>query len=144
MNIYEQLESIDFSAFLEFPPACPIRNRPTVKITDDARMLLCGTLRKEALERQRDYCVRFRQDGRHLAIYPEREANMCFRTNGSAACHEDVVEFLRSREIQCPAVYEMRWYERENAWVGCCKDLPEPDLAALRQSAKRTARRRVK
>lgn len=144
MNIYEQLESIDFSAFLEFPPACPIRNRPTVKITDDARMLLCGTLRKEALERQRDYCVRFRQDGRYLAIYPEREANMCFRTNGSAACHEDVVEFLRSREIQCPAVYEMRWYERENAWVGCCKDLPEPDLAALRQSAKRTARRRVK
>ena len=144
MNIYEQLESIDFSAFLEFPPACPIRNRPTVKITDDARMLLCGTLRKEALERQRDYCVRFRQDGRYLAIYPEREANMCFRTNGSAACHEDVVEFLRSREIQVPAVYEMRWYERENAWVGCCKDLPEPDLAALRQSAKRTARRRVK
>ena len=143
MNIYEQLESIDFSAFLEFPPACPIRNRPTVKITDDARMLLCGTLRKEALERQRDYCVRFRQDGRYLAIYPEREANMCFRTNGSAACH-DVVEFLRSREIQFPAVYEMRWYERENAWVGCCKDLPEPDLAALRQSAKRTARRRVK
>ena len=108
MNIYEQLESIDFSAFLEFPPACPIRNRPTVKITDDARMLLCGTLRKEALERQRDYCVRFRQDGRYLAIYPEREANMCFRTNGSAACHEDVVEFLRSREIQFPAVYEMR------------------------------------
>ena len=144
MNIYEQLESIDFSAFLEFPPACPIRNRPTVKITDDARMLLCVTLRKEALERQRDYCVRFRQDGRYLAIYPEREANMCFRTNGSAACHEDVVEFLRSREIQFPAVYEMRWYERENAWVGCCKDLPEPDLAALRQSAKRTARRRVK
>ena len=144
MNIYEQLESIDFSAFLEFPPACPIRNRPTVKITDDARMLLCGTLRKEALERQRDYCVRFRQDGRYLAIYPEREANMCFRTNGSAACHEDVVEFLRSREIQFPAVYEMRGYERENAWVGCCKDLPEPDLAALRQSAKRTARRRVK
>ena len=144
MNIYEQLESIDFSAFLEFPPACPIRNRPTVKITDDARMLLCGTLRKEALERQRDYCVRFRQEGRYLAIYPEREANMCFRTNGSAACHEDVVEFLRSREIQFPAVYEMRWYERENAWVGCCKDLPEPDLAALRQSAKRTARRRVK
>ena len=144
MNIYEQLESIDFSAFLEFPPACPIRNRPTVKITDDARMLLCGTLRKEALERQRDYCVRFRQDGRYLAIYPEREANMCFRTNGSAACHEDVVEFLRSREIQFPAVYEMRWYERENAWVGCWKDLPEPDLAALRQSAKRTARRRVK
>ena len=144
MNIYEQLESIDFSAFLEFPPACPIRNRPTVKITDDARMLLCGTLRKEALERQRDYCVRFRQDGRYLAIYPEREANMCFRTNGSAACHEDVVEFLRSREIQFPAVYERRWYERENAWVGCCKDLPEPDLAALRQSAKRTARRRVK
>ena len=144
MNIYEQLESIDFSAFLEFPPACPIRNRPTVKITDDARMLLCGTLRKEALERQRDYCVRFRQDGRYLAIYPEREANMCFRTNGSAACHEDVVEFLRSREIQFPAVYEMRWYERENAWVGCCKNLPEPDLAALRQSAKRTARRRVK
>ena len=144
MKIYEQLESIDFSAFLEFPPACPIRNRPTVKITDDARMLLCGTLRKEALERQRDYCVRFRQDGRYLAIYPEREANMCFRTNGSAACHEDVVEFLRSREIQFPAVYEMRWYERENAWVGCCKDLPEPDLAALRQSAKRTARRRVK
>ena len=144
MNIYEHLESIDFSAFLEFPPACPIRNRPTVKITDDARMLLCGTLRKEALERQRDYCVRFRQDGRYLAIYPEREANMCFRTNGSAACHEDVVEFLRSREIQFPAVYEMRWYERENAWVGCCKDLPEPDLAALRQSVKRTARRRVK
>lgn len=144
MNIYEQLESIDFSAFLEFPPACPIRNRPTVKITDDVRMLLCGTLRKEALERQRDYCVRFRQDGRYLAIYPEREANMCFRANGSAACHEDVVEFLRSREIQFPAVYEMRWYERENAWVGCCKDLPEPDLAALRQSAKRTARRRVK
>ena len=144
MNIYEQLESIDFSAFLEFPPACPIRNRPTVKITDDARMLLCGTLRKEALERQRDDCARFRQDGRYLAIYPEREANMCFRTNGSAACHEDVVEFLRSREIQFPAVYEMRWYERENAWVGCCKDLPEPDLAALRQSAKRTARRRVK
>ena len=144
MNIYEQLESIDFSAFLEFPPACPIRNRPTVKITDDARMLLCGTLRKEALERQRDYCVQFRQDGRYLAIYPERGANMCFRANGSAACHEDVVEFLRSREIQFPAVYEMRWYERENAWVGCCKDLPEPDLAALRQSAKRTARRRVK
>lgn len=144
MNIYEQLESIDFSAFLEFPPACPIRNRPTVKITDDTRMLLCGTLRKEALERQRDYCVRFRQDGRYLAIYPERGANMCFRANGSAACHEDVVEFLRSREIQFPAVYEMRWYERENAWVGCCKDLPEPDLAALRQSAKRTARRRVK
>ena len=144
MNIYEQLESIDFSAFLEFPPACPIRNRPTVKITDDARMLLCGTLRKEALERQRDYCVRFRQDGRYLAIYPERGANLCFRANGSAACHEDVVEFLRSREIQFPAVYEMRWYERENAWVGCCKDLPEPDLAALRQSAKRTARRRVK
>ena len=144
MKIYEQLESIDFSAFLEFPPACPIRNRPTVKITDDARMLLCGTLRKEALERQRDYCVRFRQDGRYLAIYPEREANMCFRTNGSAACHEDVVEFLRSREIQFPAVYEMRWYERENAWVGCCKNLPEPDLAALRQSANRTARRRAK
>lgn len=144
MNIYEQLESIDFSAFLEFPPACPIRNRPTVKITDDARMLLCGTLRKEALERQRDYCVRFRQDGRYLAIYPERGANMCFRANGSAACHEDVVEFLRSREIQFPAVYEMRWYERKNAWVGCCKDLPEPDLAALRQSAKRTVRRRVK
>ena len=144
MNIYEHLESIDFSALLEFPPACPIRNRPTVKITDDARMLLCGTLRKEALERQRDYCVRFRQDGRYLAIYPEREANMCFRTNGSAACHEVVVELLRSREIQFPAVYEMRWYERQNAWVGCCKDLPEPDLAALRQSAKRTARRRVK
>ena len=144
MNIYEQLESIDFGAFLEFPPACPVRNRPTVKITDDARMLLCGTLRKEALERQRDYCVRFRQDGRYLAIYPEREANTCFHVSGSAACHEDVVEFLRSREIQFPAVYEMRWYEKENAWVGCCKDLPEPDLAALRQSAKRTARRRVK
>ena len=55
MNIYGQLESIDFGAFLEFPPACPVRNRPTVKITENARMLLCGTLRKEALERRRDY-----------------------------------------------------------------------------------------
>ena len=83
MNIYEQLESIDFSAFLEFPPACPIRNRPTVKITDDVRMLLCGTLRKEALERQRDYCVgsvrmaatsRFIRSGKRICVFARMEA----------------------------------------------------------------------
>lgn len=144
MNIYGELESIDFGAFLEFPPACPVRNRPTVKITENARMLLCGTLRKEALERRRDYCARFSQDGRYLAVYPEREANMHFHADGGAACHEDMMEFLRNREIQFPAVCEMMWYEKENAWVGCCKDLPEPDLTALRQSANRTARRRAK
>mgnify|MGYP000060282623 CR=1 FL=1 len=100
--------------------------------------------RKRTLERRRDYCARFSQDGRYLAVYPEREANMHFHADGGAACHEDMMEFLRNREIQFPAVYEMMWYEKENAWVGCCKDLPEPDLAALRQSVKRTARRRVK
>lgn len=107
-------------------------------------MLLCGTLRKEALKRRRDDCARFSQDGRYLAVYPEREANMHVHADGGAACHEDMMEFLRNREIQFPAVYEMMWYEKENAWVGCCKDLPEPDLAALRQSANRTARRRAK
>ncbi len=42
--------------------------------------------------------------------------------------HERLLQLLQDREIQLPAVYEMEWYEPENAWVGCCKDLPNRKL----------------
>ena len=45
--------------------------------------------------------------------------------------HERLLQLLQDREIQLPVVYEMEWYEPENAWVGCCKDLPEPEIAVI-------------
>ena len=53
-----------------------------------------------------------------------------------------LLQLLQDREIQLPTVYEMEWYGPENAWVGCCKDLPEPEIAVIRQSVKKAGGRR--
>ena len=141
-GFFEYLCGIDFCAFLDFPTTCTVRNRPRVKIFEDGRVSLCGELRKRTVEQQRDYCARISPDGRCIALYPERTPNIHFHADGSSMRHERLLQLLRDREIQLPAVYEMEWYEPENAWVGCCSDLPEPDVAAIRQSVKKAGGRR--
>ena len=115
MDFFEHLRDIDFCTFLDFPTTCTIRNRPRVKIFED---------------------------GRCIALYPERAPNIHFHMDGSSMRHERLLQLLQDREIQLPAVYEMEWYEPENAWVGCCKDLPEPEIAVIRQSVKKAGGRR--
>ena len=56
--------------------------------------------------------------------------------------HEKLLQYLLDKGIQLPAVYEMEWLEDQKAWVGCCKDLPEPEITAVRQHAKSAAGRR--
>ena len=142
MDFFEHLRDIDFHTFLDFSTTCTVRNRPRVKILEDGRVLLYGELRKRAVERQRDYCARISPDGRCVALYPELTPNIHFHMDGSSMRHERLLQLLRDREIQIPAVYEMEWYEPENAWVGCCKDLPEPEMTAVRQHAKNANGRR--
>ena len=142
MDFFEHLRDIDFRAFMDFPTACAVRNRPRVKILEDGRVSLYGELRKRAAGQQRDYCARISPDGRCIALYPELTPNIHVHADGSTMRHEELLRLLRDREIQLPAVYEMEWYEPENAWVGCCKDLPEPEIAAVRQRAKNAARRK--
>ena len=139
MDFFEHLHGIDFRTFLDFPTTCTVRNRPRVKILEDGRVVLYGELRKRAAEHQRDYCARISPDGRWIALYPELTPNIHFHADGSSMRHERLLQLLQNQGIQIPAVYEMEWYEPENAWVGCCKDLPEPDIAAIRQHAKNPA-----
>ena len=47
---------------------------------------------------------------------------------------------MEDQEIQLPAIYEMEWFEQEQSWVSCCKDLPKPNIAAIRQSVKKSSR----
>ena len=142
MDFFEHLRGIDFCTFLDFPTTCTVRTRPRVKILEDGRVSLYGELRKRTVEQQRDYCARISPDGRCIALYPERTPNIHFHADGSSMRHERLLQLLRDREIQLPAVYEMEWYEPENAWVGCCKDLPEPEIAVIRQSVKKAGGRR--
>ena len=137
MDFFEHLRGIDFRTFLDFPTACAVRNRPRVKILEDGRVSLYGELRKRAAGQQRDYCARISPDGRCIALYPELAPNIHFHADGSSMRHERLLQLLRGKEIQLPAVCEMEWYESEDAWVGCCKDLPEPNVAAIRQRVKK-------
>lgn len=142
MEFLEHLRDIDFRTFLDFPTTCTIRNWPRVKIFEDGRVSLYGELRKRAAEQQRDYCARISPDGRCIALYPELTPNIHFHADGSSMRHERLLQLLQNKGIQLPAVYEMEWDEPENAWVGCCKDLPELDVAAIRQHAKNAVGRR--
>ena len=142
MNVLDQLKHIDFGTFLDFPASGPNRNQPVVKILEDGRVFLYGELRKRAAEGRRDYRARISPDGRYVALYPELSPNLRFRADGSGQRNEALLKLLREKEIQIPATYEMEWVEAETAWVGCCKELPEPDLAAIRQAAKRAQRRK--
>ena len=136
MDIFEQLRNIDFSTFLDFPTVSPLRRRPYVKIFEDGHVSLYGDLRKLASERQRDYCARISTDGRCIALYPKRSPNIHFHADGSSIRNERLAKISEDQEIQLPAIYEMEWFEQERSWGGCCKGLPKPNIAAIRQSVK--------
>lgn len=140
MYVSGYLREIDFGAFLDVPASCVPRSRPVVKVFGDGRIQLYGEMRKRAAERH-SFRARISPDGRYFALYPEPTGNIRFRADGSSLHHEKLAWLLREKQIQIPAVYEMEWFEQENAWVGCCSDLPVPDMAAIRRRAKRVCRR---
>lgn len=141
MDTLEQLRKMDFTTFLDFPAIFPIRKRPYLKIFEDGRVSLYGELRKLASERQRDYCARLSTDGRCVALYPKLTPNIHFHADGISSRNERLSRLLLDQGLQLPAIYELEWFEQEQAWVGCCKDLPEPNITAIRQSVKRSPKK---
>lgn len=144
MDTFEYLKSIDFGTFLDFPTAFPSQDQPLVKIQEDGRIFLYGELRKRLAEKQSDYCARISPDGRYVALYPQRTPNVHFNMSGSSVRNERLLKFLQEKGIQLPAVYTMEWFEQEQAWVGCCGDLPEPDLAAIRKDVRKASKGRAR
>ena len=144
MDTFEYLKSIDLGTFLDFPTAFPSRDQPLVKIQEDGRIFLYGELRKRLAEKQSDYCARISPDGRYVALYPQRTPNVHFNMSGSSVRNERLLKFLQEKEIQMPAVYTMEWFEQEQAWVGCCEELPEPDLATIRKNVKKASKGRAR
>ena len=94
----ENWKALISARFWSFPLPARFGTDPLLR-SRRTRVCSFAALRKEALKRRRDDCARFSQDGRYLAVYPEREGNMYFHADGGAACHEDMMEFLRNREI---------------------------------------------
>lgn len=141
MELFEHLKDVDLSTFLDFPTACSYRSQPSIRIFEDGRVVLYGDLRKNTAA-QRDYCARISLDGRCIALYPQLTPNIRFHTDGRSVRQGKLLRFLRNRMIEFPAVYEMEWVEQEKAWIGCCAELPEPNLEALRRSMKQARQRR--
>ena len=129
MDIPAHLKDIDFSTFLDFPTACSVRNVPYAKILEDGRVSLYGDLRKCIANQQRQYRAKISSDGRCIALYTELPPNIRFHADGMSVRHEKLLQYLLDKGIQLPAVYEMEWLEDQKAWVGCCKDLPAPDIS---------------
>ncbi len=142
MNALEYLENVDINTFIDFPRTCSKRNQAIVKIDTDGRTWLYGTQRKLAQTHQQDYRARISPDGRCIIMQYTEEPSIHFRTCGCTVQNEKMLDLLQRKGIQLPVSYKMEWLDEMKAWVGCCSDLPDPDLTVIRRKTRKSTKGR--
>ena len=135
-------QDFDFSTLQDIPSLQRYYETPRVSVTENGLFSINSALRKE-VGAQREFRVKISPDCRHLALCLSQTPNVRFSAKGGNVIHRNLAQLLASHGLQLPAIYTMRWCPEQQAWIGCCQELPSPPpLSALANTAKKPATRK--
>ena len=135
--IFMDFSNLDFSTLQDIPVQFSYYEIPKLSINAQGKLAMNSALRKKVGD-QREFRARITPDGYYLALYLEAPYNIRFSSKSGTAHNAILAQQLKKNGIQLPATYCFEWCEPENAWVGCCQELPPlPALPTASQAKKR-------
>ena len=123
--------NFDFDLFEDIPTFRRYYDTPRVTVTKKGLFSMNSAMQKDVGD-QREFRAKTSPDGRYLALYITEEPNVRFSPKNANVTHMALARHLEEKGIQLPVYYEMEWCQQQQAWIGCCQELPvPPDVAKL-------------
>ena len=117
--------SFDFTTLRDIPISHRYYDTPRISISAKGSVSMNGALKK-AVGEQRAFRAKLSPDGCLFALYPNESPNIRFSPKGGHIMQPALVEHLEQLGLSLPVLYTLEWNTEQQAWVGCCDELPQP------------------